>query len=152
VLYRTSTATGPLVTLAGDNCWLEHLRVIDSAGSQSAFAVTGDRCGIDSVWFEDCWRAVTATGANRIRVARCNVEAVRDGDYGILLTGTIDTAIVTENHCPDDGQTANIYFDDDVDRGVATGNVCGSPISYLGAATAMAISNTANSASAVTAR
>lgn len=149
-LRRSVGADAPLITWAGENGGLSNVRIIDEVGTENALSVTGDGFTASGVIFEDCYRAVVATGAGNLHLTGLQVEVARATDYSIQLAGTINVARLSDNYCAESGQTASIHLGSSVDRAVLVGNVCKSDILFPSAGTDMAVSDTANSAPNVT--
>ena len=126
---KVATTTGPMLTLAGEDCRVVGVRFDDASTSDYAlsFADFGaghrtKQCKVSGCWFEDCWRAIHSA-STAARITDNVVYAQRDVTYQIRLTGGLLCVVQGNVSLSSTGLTV-IYADDAVTKSTFLGNAC----------------------------
>ncbi|OFX03586.1 MAG: hypothetical protein A3E78_08770 [Alphaproteobacteria bacterium RIFCSPHIGHO2_12_FULL_63_12] len=129
VFQRTAvTTTGPLLTLAGEDCRIVGVRFEDASTTDYAlsFADFGTsrtkQCKVVGCWFQDCWRAIHSASA-AARIVDNVIFAQRDTTYQIRLTAGLLSVVQGTVSLSSTGLTV-IYADDAVTKSTFLGNTC----------------------------
>lgn len=147
IIRRRVSSSNPLVKVTGTDITLENLRFVEDsitgASTVPAVQIEARYCRVRGCYFEDCGRAIYATGCSELEIVGNFVLAVRDTAYGMYFVN-VDDSIVSQNDLVSPSPTSEMYFDDASQRNSIVGNVAGSGgvISYKASSNSRAAGNT----------